>query len=433
MRLLLVGHYSATGFGTVTQRLGEEFLARGLDVRIIAVNYRGEPIDGPLAGRVWRAGLGNDLFGSDIIPAAITGDLWPKFGHPRWTPEAMLVISDFTGLMSHLGPRLHPAWLSVPVFHYMPIEGDNLPVEWGEIWNAPAMHQTVPEPFRRPDIAFHPVAMSRYGAKVIGALTGRDVPVIYHGTDTDVFRPVSATDPIRFEGKTLRTREDCRAAFEIAPDAKVILRTDRNVTRKFYYRFAELVTLLAPRVPNLKAVVHCAPVDPADGLNFYQEIGRQPPEVWPLFGLTNAHDTWRGLPIEGMVALYNAADLYVSTTGGEGFGLNLAESLACGVPVVVTDWAADAETVGPGGVLVPPLADSYGDPVRFHSQYGMDWAVPDPRAFVEPIVHLLDKPHRRKAMGEAGRAHVRRSFSWATAADQFIDLFAAAVPAEAAA
>ena len=435
MKLLIVGHISATGFGTVTRRLGEEFLERGVDVRIIAVNHRGDPVQGTLAGRVWPATLGmGDGFGADIIPLAITGQLWARFGHAEpWVPDAMLVVSDFTGLLSHIGKRLHPAWLTVPVFHYMPVEGDNFPVDWGEIWNNPGVHESIPEQFRRPDISFHPVAMSEYGAKVIGDLIGRPVPHVYHGTDTDVFHPVGPFDPILYDGKTLRTKEDCRAAFGIDPRAKVILRTDRNVVRKFYYRFAEVVTAVHEREPDLKAIVHCAPIDAADGLNFYQEIARQPREAWGAFGLTNAHDTFTGLPVEGMVALYNAADLYVSTTGGEGFGLNLAESLACGVPVVVTDWAADAETVGPGGVLVPPLIDRYGEPVRYHSTYGMDWAVPDPRGFVDPIVELLNKPHRRKALGEAGRAHVRRSFSWGRAADQFIDLFQAAVPLEVAA
>jgi glycosyltransferase involved in cell wall biosynthesis len=122
-----------------------------------------------------------------------------------------------------------------------------------------------------------------------------------------------------------------------------------------------------------------------------------------------------------MVALMNAADLYVSTTGGEGFGLNLAESLACEVPVVVTDWAADAEVVGPGGILVPPLTDSYGEPVRFHSTYGMDWAVPDPRGFVEPVLNLLAKPSKRRELGALGRSHVAR-FSWDTAAAEFLTL-----------
>lgn len=83
--------------------------------------------------------------------------------------------------------------------------------------------------------------------------------------------------------------------------------------------------------------------------------------------------------------------------------------------------------------MVPPLHDAYGDLVRLHSTYGMDWAVPDARAFIEPIQMLLNKPQRRRGMGEAGRMHVRRMFSWDTAADQFLALFEAAAAVEAAA
>jgi len=133
------------------------------------------------------------------------------------------------------------------------------------------------------------------------------------------------------------------------------------------------------------------------------------------------------------VRLINAADVYVSTTSGEGFGLTLAESMACGVPVVVTDWAAEAEVVGPGGVLIPPLFDAYGTAVRYHSTYGMDWGYPDARAFTQPVTDLLAKPHRRKALGEAGRQHVKRSFNWDDAADQFTALFSAAEAVETAA
>lgn len=410
MRLLILGHLSHTGFGTVTHELGERFLSRGIDVRVIAVNYRGEPIRGPLGGRVWPAAIYGEGFGANITAAAIEGGFWTGLDPAdRWKPDVLLVISDMTGLMSHIG-RMSPAWTSLPVFHYCPMEGDNLPPQWRDIWQP-----------------FHPVAMSDYGAKVIGDLLGREIPRIYHGTDTETFHPVSAANPIEYEGKTLRTKEDCRAAFGIAPDAKVVLRTDRNVIRKFYYRFVEAMGMVADQVPDLKVIVHCQPRDGADGLDLFEEMARLPREKWGIFGLTNAHDTFKGLPVEGLVALMNAADLYVSTTGGEGFGLTLAESLACGVPVVVTDWAADAETVGPGGVLVPPLTDRYGEPVRYHSTYGMSWALPDPRGFVEPVVRLLNKPHARRAMGEAGRAHVRRTFDWDDATAQFIDLFASAL------
>jgi len=139
--------------------------------------------------------------------------------------------------------------------------------------------------------------------------------------------------------------------------------------------------------------------------------------------VSNSHDTFRGLSTEELVVLINAADVYVSTTGGEGFGLNLAESLACEVPVVVTDWAAEGEVVGDGGIKIPVLRDIYGDPVRYHSGYGMDWGYPDAGAFVEPVLSLLNRPARRRALGAAGRQHVLRSFSWDTAALQFQTLF----------
>jgi glycosyltransferase involved in cell wall biosynthesis len=167
--------------------------------------------------------------------------------------------------------------------------------------------------------------------------------------------------------------------------------------------------------------MHCNPTD--SGMNMFEEIGRQPASVYGQIKFTGVHDTWRGLTREGLVVLLNAADVYVSTTGGEGFGLTLAESLACEVPVVVTDWAAEAEVAGPGAILVPPLHDSYGEPVTYHSKYGMDWAVPDPKGFVEPVLSLLEKPSRRRELGAEGRRHVVRSFSWDRAADQFVTLF----------
>jgi glycosyltransferase involved in cell wall biosynthesis len=120
------------------------------------------------------------------------------------------------------------------------------------------------------------------------------------------------------------------------------------------------------------------------------------------------------------VALYNAADVYVTTTGGEGFGLTLAESMACETPVVSTAWAAEVEVIGPGGVLVPPLMDTYGEPVRYHSKMGMDWVIPDPRGFVEPVLDLLRRPSRRRALGAEGRRHVQRSFNWDTATAEFL-------------
>ena len=175
--------------------------------------------------------------------------------------------------------------------------------------------------------------------------------MVYHGVDTEGFRPVSPGFPLRVGKQTVRTKDECKALFNISPDRKVLLRTDRNATRKFYYVLLEAFAEIAVRDPAVDLILHCVPND-AEGSDLRQEIARLPDDIAPRVKFTGAHDSWKGLTHDELVALYNAADIYISTTGGEGFGLTLAESLACGTPVVVTDWAAEREVVGDGGILI---------------------------------------------------------------------------------
>ena len=163
---------------------------------------------------------------------AIAGDLWKVLDREDdWTADAVLLITDVSGLLSYIGAltkERQAIWESVPVWHYCPIEGDNLPPIWTGIWNM-----------------FQPVAMSHYGARVIGDLMGTTVPMIYHGVDTEGFRPVSPGFPLRVGKQTVRTKDECKALFGISPDRKVLLRTDRNATRKFYYVLLEAFAEIA--------------------------------------------------------------------------------------------------------------------------------------------------------------------------------------------
>ena len=423
MRLLILGHWSDTGFGLVTRRLGEEFVKRGVDVRVIALNHRGEPVKGPLAGRVWPMDTLERYF-QHLGAQAIAGTLWSQLDkEDRWQPDQVLAIADMSGFQAYIG-RLTGEWLRLPVWHYCPIEGDNLPLSWRDIWNRPGQDQF-------PDAFFRPVAMSAYGQQVIAAHIGREVPMVYHGIDTDTFHPVSASNPIEHDGKVLRSKEQCKAAFGLDPAKPLILRIDRLVVRKRYDLQLRAAAAIFENHPTAQMLMHCSPVDPP--LNLYEEMGRDWDSLKGRALTSDGHDTFKGLPDSGVAALHNAADIYLSTTAGEGFGLALGEAAACGVPVVTTDYAAGPEVVGPGGILVPPLHDAYGGVVKDHSQYGMDWAVPDWQGFVEPVLTLLSKPQRRRQMGDAGRAHVKRNFSWSAAADQFIDLFDSVIPVEVAA
>jgi hypothetical protein len=260
VRILVFGHVSDTGFGVVTERLAERFIGAGHDVRVIAVNHRGEPIRGALAGRVWPAAIAGQPYGGNVSSGAIDGSFWTSLDRADdWQPERVLVIADMSGLYGHLPPGgINAAWKSVPVFHYCPIEGDNLPLGWREVWKH-----------------FTPVAMSDYGARVIGEFTGQPVSRIYHGVDTEHFRPVSMNEPLRYDGYSFRTKEDAKAAFNIKPDRLIVLRTDRNVERKFYDRLFAAMVPVFDAVPQVDLMVHCRPVD--EGRSLWDEIGRLHP------------------------------------------------------------------------------------------------------------------------------------------------------------
>ena len=93
---------------------------------------------------------------------------------------------------------------------------------------------------------------------------------------------------------------------------------------------------------------------------------------------------------QDMPAYLSLADIYVSPSLLEGFGLPIVEALACETPVVAADAGSVAEVLGPGGILVKPR---------------------DPESLADEISKLLNEPSLRKQLGKAGRKYVVDEFS----------------------
>jgi len=80
--------------------------------------------------------------------------------------------------------------------------------------------------------------------------------------------------------------------------------------------------------------------------------------------------TWLGrLPDDELARLYRGARCLVYPSLYEGFGIPVAEAMACGTPVVTSRASAMADVAGPSAVLVDPLdprsiADGIGEAVR---------------------------------------------------------------------
>lgn len=62
---------------------------------------------------------------------------------------------------------------------------------------------------------------------------------------------------------------------------------------------------------------------------------------------------YHGVSEEEMILTYRAADVGISTTQGEGWGLTTMEGMACGLPQIIPDWAALGEWPAPVARQIP--------------------------------------------------------------------------------
>ena len=135
-----------------------------------------------------------------------------------------------------------------------------------------------------------------------------------------------------------------------------------------------------------------------------QDMKVVPPLVWK-HGLKRFVEYIPRLTTDELVRLYNSAQLVVSPSLYEGFGLPAAEAMACGAPVVATTAGAFPEFIDDGrtGILVPPG---------------------DPGALAAAIKSLLLDPERCARMGAAASEHIRTNFTWERTARETIAVYA---------
>lgn len=106
-----------------------------------------------------------------------------------------------------------------------------------------------------------------------------------------------------------------------------------------------------------------------------------------------------------LAAEYRAADMLVYPSLYEGFGLPVAEAMACGLPVITSTGGALPEVAGDAAVILDPL---------------------DVEGMSDAILALAEDTERRRALGAAGRARAA-GFTWAAAAERHVAVYRAAV------
>ena len=381
-RILMLGDAGvSTGFGVVINNVGNRLATNyGHEVHALAARYRGDPHG--TAMHLWRADAEDplDTYGKKRVTEILL----------KVEPDVVFILNDPHVIGRLLFANEHDPQQALrrfrPVIAYFTVDGENLP-----------------EAYKVFSRYTKPVAMSLWGQSQV-----RGSDLVYHGVDTDAFRPATPMRPVvTSSGDVITSKVDAKRAFGYDPNDFMVLRVDRNGWRKdFGSTWKSLVPVVA-RHEDVHVHFHCAGLDQAGG-PYMPALFSRDQKTMDRFKLSDRTD-W---PVNDLVALYNSADAFVTNSMGEGFGLTIAEALACGVPVVAQNVSAIPEVVGPGGILIEP------GPV-ITSPSGQDLRISDVDEFTAAIEELYANPDLRRQLGEAGRQHVVDSFNWDRSVEQF--------------
>jgi len=184
---------------------------------------------------------------------------------------------------------------------------------------------------RFPDVVLTNSQEARRFHKELGYAPKR-FEVIPNGFDIDRFKPDS------------EARREVREELSIAPDAQIIGHVARFDAMKDHRSFIQAAAIAAKQMENVVFVLVGRGVD-YDNIDLATWLAEA--------GLASEQVRLLGERAD-MPRLMAAMDVHVSSSLGESFPNVVGETMACGVPNMVTDVGDSALIVGSTGEVVPP-------------------------------------------------------------------------------
>jgi glycosyltransferase involved in cell wall biosynthesis len=336
----------ATGFAQVAHNVLRELHKTGLyEFDVLGINYPGGHIDAskyPIADDIriypaWPQGC-NDVFGRELLLLTLAN----RNVDIRGPWDFLFTLND-PFILEPIARNIKQ--LQAGCKKGMPKDWQ---FKWISYWpiDAPSKENWITKSVAQSD---YPVAYCQYGyeqmmrwdqpggiyewsqqpgaeEKVKGnllapSLKGR-IRIIRHGTNLKDFYPFPKEERLKFRKEFFQDK--------IKPNDFLIANISRNQPRKDLARTLAIFAHFQKKVPSSFLYLHARVDDVGGNL---QEIARHFDLDQNKWGFPAGFNEGRGYPTDFVNKMYNAADVCLTTTLGEGWGLISTEAMAAKTPI----------------------------------------------------------------------------------------------------
>jgi len=111
-------------------------------------------------------------------------------------------------------------------------------------------------------------------------------------------------------------------------------------------------------------------------------------------------------------SIYRSVDCFVLATRGEGWGLPIMEAMACGLPVIATNWSGPADFIS--GDTAYPLAVEKLRPAEARCPYykGSNWAEPSYEHLRSLVRHVYENREEARMVGRRASDEILSKWTW---------------------
>lgn len=368
----------STGFERCTRAACDELHLAGWNVSVIGVNYAGDPhdYDYDVYPAYQPQDNGRDIFGTGRLQALSR----------RIQPDLVVLLTDPWNVPSYLH-ALPSGESHIPTVGWLAVDAKN---QSGMGLN---------------DLD-HVVSWTQFAVDELscGGYAGES-SVVKLGVDGTVFRPADRS----------AARASVFGDASLSDDAFIIGVIGRNqwprkrLDLSIEY-FAHWVK--TNNIDNAHLYIHSAPTGER-GYNIWQLV-----EYYGVKGRVMHGSTPMGVGVDdaSMADIYNAIDVYLTTTQGEGWGLPALEAMACAVPCVVPDWSGLGDWAQDAAMLVPCSSTAVSAPIN-----GLAYTIggiPDKTAMCTCIDSLYRDDSIRKFYSTSG-LELAEELTWKRTGQEF--------------